>query len=496
MEHGGGVARGQVARHAGQLKGELNFAQISGDSHVGFKKDANPDVIGTLRAAVDQINSLPVEPSFLIHTGDISHLSKPEEFDVVDQILKGAKVGRSFFVPGEHDVLTENGKGYLDRYGKGTNGDGWFSFDDRGVHFVGLVNVLNLKAGGLGNLGAVQLDWLEKDLKSRSSSMPIVVFAHVPLWSVYPEWGWGTDDGAQALGYLKRFGSVSIMNGHIHQTVQKVEGNMTFHTAMSTAFPQPKPGSAPSPGPMKVPAEQLRSMLGLTKVSYVQGQHALAIVDSPLDAGSPAARIQIDNFSFAPEPLVVAAGAKVTWSNRDDIPHNIVSADRKFSSPVLDTGDEFSHEFKGAGEYPYYCSMHPRMTGTVIVKKLATCLIPSQPKDPDGCKSAAVAADAEGGHGRIRSHDGHPRRVDWQREHDCGMAFGLEQTAEKVLVVPIGCPESVVEMSPRCWRSSTELGLAKAIPRPNPAEPSKGSSNWVWVSGIMGTDASERVPPD
>jgi Icc protein len=363
----GGVARGQVTHHgSGKTKGELSFVQIS-DSHIGFKKEANPDVIGTLREAVNQINSLPTEPAFLIHTGDISHLSKPEEFDAVDQILKSAKVGRSFFVPGEHDVLTDDGKGYLDRYGKGTKGAGWFSFDNKGVHFVGLVNVLNLKAGGLGTLGTEQLGWLETDLKGLSASTPVVVFAHVPLWSVYPEWGWGTEDGAQALGYLKRFGSVSVMNGHIHQTLQKVEGNITFHTATSTAFPQPKPGSAPSPGPMKVPAEQLRGLLGLTKVSYVQGAHALAIVDSTLDAGA-GPRVQIDNFSFNPEPIVVAAGAKVTWANHDDIPHNIVSTEKKFASPVLDTGDEFSHEFPSAGEYPYYCSIHPKMTGKVIVK--------------------------------------------------------------------------------------------------------------------------------
>ncbi len=310
---------------------------------------------------------MPAEPAFLIHTGDISHLSKPEEFDHVDQVLRTAKVGQSFFVPGEHDVLTNNGRNYLDRYGKQTAGAGWFSFDNRGVHFVGLVNVLNLKPGGLGSLGAEQLEWLKKDLEGKSASTPIVVFAHMPLWSIYPEWGWGTDDAAQALGYLKRFGSVSVMNGHIHQTMQKIEGNITFHTAASTAFPQPKPGAAPGPGPMKVPANQLRGLLGLTTVNFVQGSQALAMVDSTLDAGAAASQVKIDNFSFRPEPLTIAVGAKVTWKNNDDIPHNVVSIERKFASPVLDTGDEFSHEFPLPGEYPYYCSMHPKMTGRVIV---------------------------------------------------------------------------------------------------------------------------------
>jgi 3',5'-cyclic AMP phosphodiesterase CpdA len=232
--------------------------------------------------AVDKINALPVSPEFLLHTGDISHLSKPEEFDAVEQILKGAKPKEIFYVPGEHDVLNDDGKQFLERFGRGAHGSGWYSFDKNGVHFVGLVNVLNLKAGGLGTLGREQLEWLENDVKRLKHSTPIVVFAHIPLWSVYPEWGWGTDDSAQALSYLKKFGSVTVLNGHIHQTMQKVEGNVTFHTAASTAFPQPQPGKADSPGPMKVPAEQLKSVLGITDVQYVQGQHALGVVDSTL----------------------------------------------------------------------------------------------------------------------------------------------------------------------------------------------------------------------
>jgi len=260
--------------------GELRFVQIS-DSHMGFNKPANPDVTATLKVAVDKIRALPSVPEFLLHTGDISHLSKPEEFDAVDQILKdtGKEV---FYVPGEHDVVNDDGQQFRDRYGKGSPGAGWRSFDKSGVHFIGLVNVMNLKAGGLGTLGAEQLKWLEKDLQSHSKSTPIVVFAHIPLWSVYPEWGWGTDDAAQALSYLKGFGSVTVLNGHIHQIMQKVEGNITFHTAASTAFPQPAPGTADSPGPMKVPAEQLRKVLGITDVQFVRGKDALAVVDSNL----------------------------------------------------------------------------------------------------------------------------------------------------------------------------------------------------------------------
>jgi 3',5'-cyclic AMP phosphodiesterase CpdA len=259
----------------------FSFLQIS-DSHVGFDKPANPNALSTLKEAIDQITHLPVKPAFMIHTGDISHLSKSSEFDNADQAIGEARLD-VHYVPGEHDVIDEaQGKAYLDRYGKSTKGAGWYSFDQNGVHFIGLVNVFNLKAGGLGQLGAEQLAWLADDLSGQSDSTPIVVFAHIPLWAVYPKWGWGTDDALQALALLKRFGSVTVLNGHIHQLMQKVEGNVMFHTAMSTAFPQPAPGTAASPGPMVVPAEKLRTLLGLTHVTVAQGQAPLAVVDTPL----------------------------------------------------------------------------------------------------------------------------------------------------------------------------------------------------------------------
>jgi 3',5'-cyclic AMP phosphodiesterase CpdA len=235
-----------------------------------------------LREAIAKIKALPKKPSFMIHTGDISHLSKEKEFDDADQLIKGAGLP-VFYVPGEHDLLDdEQGKAYLNRYGKGSHGAGWYSFDQNGVHFIGLVNVVDLKAGGLGNLGTEQLKWLESDVAGLSSSTPIVVFAHIPLWTVYPEWGWGTEDGARALALMKRFGSVTVLNGHIHQIMQKVEGNVAFHTARSTAFPQPAPGTAPSPGPMKVPAGELNNFLGIATVNFVRGGQPLAIIDTPL----------------------------------------------------------------------------------------------------------------------------------------------------------------------------------------------------------------------
>lgn len=260
----------------------LSFVQIS-DSHIGFKNPPNADTPATLTEAVGLVNQLKNSAAFMIHTGDVSHLSRPDQFDTADQINRGAGL-ETHYVPGEHDVLEDDGKPFFARFTKGA-ANGWYSWDQDGVHFVGLNNVQNLKAGGLGNLGAEQVAWLQKDLGGRSASQPIVVFAHIPLWTISQEWGWGTDDGAQVLESLKRFGSVTVLNGHIHQVMQKVEGNVAFHTARSTAFPQPAPGTAPSPGPMKdVPPGRLHAMLGVAKITQVQGQPGLAIVDTPLGA--------------------------------------------------------------------------------------------------------------------------------------------------------------------------------------------------------------------
>jgi 3',5'-cyclic-AMP phosphodiesterase len=371
----GGVLRGSPLGHlhSGALEppavgGGLRFVQIS-DSHIGFDKPANTNVTATLRAAIARIKAEPQPPSFVLHTGDLTHLSKPAEFDTLQQVLAELSLP-IFYVPGEHDVLEDDGKSYLQRFGHGTHGAGWQSFDQNGVHFIGLVNVVNLKAGGLGTLGNEQLEWLEKDVKHLKSSTPIVVFAHIPLWSVYPEWGWGTEDSARALSYLKRFGSVSVLNGHIHQVMQKVEGHVTFHTAMSTAFPQPAPGSAPSPGPMKVADDRLRTMLGLSRISFHDVNHPIAITDLPLEAATTnadARDVVVDNFSFAPATTSVPVGSTITWTNRDDVPHNIVSTDQKFKSPVLDTDEQFSHRFDAPGSYMYFCSIHPKMTGRIVV---------------------------------------------------------------------------------------------------------------------------------
>ncbi len=278
----GGVPRSALlgSAEAAEPATGLRFVQIS-DSHIGFKNAPNPDTQGTLGEAVDLVRRTKGDAGFMIHTGDVSHLSRQDQFDTAEHIIGTAGL-QTHYVPGEHDVIEDGGKSFLSRFASGHEG-GWQSWDEGGVHFVGLNNVVELKAGGMGSLGADQLAWLRRDLEPRSASTPVVVFAHIPLWIVSAEWGWGTDDSGAALDLLRRFGSVTVLNGHIHQIMQKVEGNIRFHTARSTAFPQPAPGTAPSPGPIKdVPPGKLREMLGVSRVELVPTGPGLAIVDATL----------------------------------------------------------------------------------------------------------------------------------------------------------------------------------------------------------------------
>jgi hypothetical protein len=261
--------------------GKPLFVQIS-DTHIGFNKEANPDVAATCNRSIDLVNALPEQPALLIHTGDITHLSKPAEFDLAQQLFSRLRTTEMHTVPGEHDTTDPTVTEYFNRFGKASGNKGYYSFDHGGVHFVALVNVLQFKPGGLGTLGAEQLAWVANDLKGRSSSTPIVVFAHMPLWTIYEPWGWGTGDAPQLMEQLRRFGSVTVLNGHIHQIVQKVEGNVTFHTARSTAYPQPIAGEGAGPGPLKVPAEQLATMLGLTSASVATHPRALQLNDTTI----------------------------------------------------------------------------------------------------------------------------------------------------------------------------------------------------------------------
>jgi 3',5'-cyclic AMP phosphodiesterase CpdA len=266
---------------ASKPAGKPLFVQIS-DSHIGFNKEANPDVAGTLTQSIALVNALPQAPAFVLHTGDITHLSRAAEFDHAAQLLSGLKVSELHTTPGEHDVTDGVGTEYFARYGGPSKNRGYYSFDHAGVHFVGLVNVMQFKPGGLASLGDEQLAWLKDDLSGRSASQPIVIFAHMPMWTIYEPWGWGSGDSDQMLALVRRFGSVTVLNGHIHQIVSKVEGNVTFHTARSTAYPQPAAGVGSGPGPLTVPRDQLPRMLGVTSVSRAPLHSPLHLTDAAL----------------------------------------------------------------------------------------------------------------------------------------------------------------------------------------------------------------------
>jgi 3',5'-cyclic AMP phosphodiesterase CpdA len=275
------LARAAADKTGTARLGKPLFVQIS-DTHIGFNKDANPDVNATLTQSIDIVNAMPEQPALIIHTGDITHLSRPAEFDQAQQMFSRLRTTELHSVPGEHDTQDPTVTEYFNRFGKASDNKGYYSFDHAGVHFIALINVLQFKPGGLGTLGDDQLAWVAADLKGRSSSTPIVVFAHMPLWTIYEPWGWGTGDADQLMGQLRRFGSVTVLNGHIHQIVQKVEGNITFRTARSTAYPQPAAGEGAGPAPLKVPADQLLRMLGVTSVSVVKHPNSMVMTDATL----------------------------------------------------------------------------------------------------------------------------------------------------------------------------------------------------------------------
>jgi 3',5'-cyclic AMP phosphodiesterase CpdA len=281
------VAGGEVISHVAataeakqvQARPVLRFAQVS-DSHIGFSGTANPDVTGSFSQAIDRINNLGYTPDFVIHTGDLTHLATPDQFDQVKQMMTGLRTPHVFTVPGEHDSVDDAGQKYRSAFGAGTRGDGWYSFDIAGVHVIALVNALNLKK--LGHLGVEQLEFVAKDVAGLPNDTPIIVFSHIPLFAMYPDWGWATDDAAQALSYLRRFSSVTCLNGHVHQVFSKTEGNATFYSGTTTAYPLPHPGEGPAPKPVTLPAGRLHDALGIREVSYIRGQNALALKERTL----------------------------------------------------------------------------------------------------------------------------------------------------------------------------------------------------------------------
>ena len=259
--------------------GAVRFVQVS-DSHLGFTGTANPDVAASFGSAINQVNALGFEPDFVMHSGDITHLTLAAEFGQAKEMMADIKTPRVFTVPGEHDTINDRGRMYRQFFGAGTLGDGWFSFDVKGVHVISLVNTTAVDA--LGHLGADQLHFVRRDVAGLSAETPIVLFSHIPLYAMYPKWGWGTSDAVTLLGMLRRFGSVTALNGHVHQVFTKTEGNVTFYSAAPTCYPLPEPGQAPAPLPVTLPAGELTSALGIRTVSFQAGTTSLALTDQRL----------------------------------------------------------------------------------------------------------------------------------------------------------------------------------------------------------------------
>jgi Icc protein len=369
-----GTLRGRGLRAleaAEQAPAGFSFVQIS-DSHIGFRRPPNADPTATLRETVARINAMPAAPDFIVHTGDASDLTKPDEHDMFDQTLSGLKVKQIHYLPGEHDVIGDDGKLFLSRYAKQAARGGWYSFDHKGVHFITLVNVVNRSSTGAGHLGDDQIAWATKDLQGQPPGTPIVVFSHIPLWTVYTPWGWNTDDIDPVTAQLRRFSSVTVLNGHIHQIQQGSDGNISYRTAGATAYPQPRPGKAPAPGPLVVPADQLRSYLGWRLADSAPGK-PIAVTDTALAAGADPAKqamVDIKDFRFVPQDLTVAVGTAVTWTNHDNEAHTIMSDDKTFTTApqLVESGGQFSHTFDKAGVFPYHCTIHPFMHGRITVK--------------------------------------------------------------------------------------------------------------------------------
>jgi 3',5'-cyclic AMP phosphodiesterase CpdA len=278
----GGVVTTELTRHHGSAAprtADFTFAQIS-DSHLGFQGKANADVAASFQGSIDLVNSLPDRPEFVIHTGDVTHFSTVDQFDQAKQMMGSLRTGQVLVLPGEHDAVDDDGSKYLGVFGQGTQGQGWFSFDHKGVHFVSLVNTTGQQV--LGHLGQDQLDWLKRDVARLSAETPIVLFSHIPLFEMYTPWGWGTDDAPRALALLHRFGSVTSLNGHVHQIMSRVEGKVDFHTCAATAYPLPAPGAAPGPNPVVVPNGRLDTVIGVRDVDYRARRHRVSYVDRTL----------------------------------------------------------------------------------------------------------------------------------------------------------------------------------------------------------------------
>ena len=236
---------------------DFMFVQLS-DTHWGFTGDKmNPEAKNTLKKAVAAVNSLPMQPDFIVFTGDLTHTTddaqeRRKRMGEFKDIVKELKVKTLRFMPGEHDASLDSGAAFKEFFG-----DTHYTFDHKGIHFIVLDNVSDPAA----KIGEEQLAWLKKDLAKLDKAQPIVIFTHRPLFDLYPDWDWATRDGAQVVEALSPYQHVSVFYGHIHQEHHQMTGHIAHHAAKSLIFPQPAPGSQPKRTP--IPWDEAAPFKGL-----------------------------------------------------------------------------------------------------------------------------------------------------------------------------------------------------------------------------------------
>jgi hypothetical protein len=280
-------ARADILRKSGEAKDDFFFVQLS-DTHWGFKGPPNPEAANTLKQAVQAVNALPIQPDFIVFTGDLTHTTDDEaernkrmrEFKAIVADLK-APVRR--YMPGEHDASLDQGKAFQEHFGP-TH----YSFDHKGIHFAVIDNVSDPGAA----IGDAQLDWLLADLKPLRPEAPIVIFTHRPLFDLAPQWDWATKDGSKAIDLLQHYKHVTVFYGHIHQEHHFKTGEIAHHAATSLIFPLPAPLSQPKRAPVPWDPAHPRRGLGFREITVDESRLVLTLKQDSLegtDAAQPAA---------------------------------------------------------------------------------------------------------------------------------------------------------------------------------------------------------------
>lgn len=258
------------ASPAPRARPDFLFLQLT-DTHFGYEGPNNPEASHTLKDAIAKINASPLEPDFVVFTGDLTHTTEDDaerrrRMREFSRIVADLKVKTRYYLPGEHDAAPDGGAAFRETFGE-THG----SFEHGGVHFVRLDNV---SAGNA--VGEAQLDWLASDLAPLALDTPLVLFAHRPLFDLFPSWDWATRDGSKVMELVSRFSDTTVFYGHIHQEHHDLSARVRHHAARSLVFPLPAPGSVPKKAPLAWQPESSDHGLGYRSVRETGGEPAIS----------------------------------------------------------------------------------------------------------------------------------------------------------------------------------------------------------------------------